>query len=176
MINRIRLLVILITVPLLLVSCKGKEPQSTAPVKKPQAAKPVEAAKATEALEAAAKIEPTEGASLRNPFLNYILITRGTEKPKKIKGPLECCELSSFKLIAVVSSADNAFALIQSPENKRYVVRRGDVMGVRDGRVVKIEARSITVRELTKDERGRTLSSNDVELRLASEKEGEFSR
>jgi Tfp pilus assembly protein PilP len=59
---------------------------------------------------------------------------------------------------------------VQAPDGKRYVVRRGDSMGARDGRIIKINSKSIMVREHTRDEDGSIKSTEDIELRLLEKK------
>ena len=56
---------------------------------------------------------------------------------------------------------------------KRYIVREGDILGVREGRIVKIDGKGVTIRERLLDEDGKTASINDVELRMPSDKSGE---
>lgn len=174
--NRTKLALAIALLPCLLLSCKAKPPQDeTAQVKKaaqaPAAGVKPEAAPAP-GIETTAKIEPTAETSHRNPFLNYLVIAkaRSAEQSKRVKGPLECCEIGVFKVIAIVISPERSFALVQAADNKRYIVRKGDVLGSRDGRVVKIERRSITVREPIKDESGKVVSSTDTDLMLPAEK------
>lgn len=162
-----KILIVALFLPLLLLSCKGKEEPE--PLKPLKPAKPAEAPLPAPTADVTAGIEPT--APQRNPFLSYILLMKGRETVQKIKGPLECCELGLFKLIAVVESHDSAFALVQTPDNKRYVVRLGDLIGAREGKIVKIAKRSLTVREVTRDENGQIASTMDVELKIPEKEE-----
>lgn len=167
----LRIILVALAFPALLLSCKAKEeePQRLQP---PKAAAPAEAAKPAQPLEMTARVEPTAPAVQRNPFMSYIILMKGREEAKKIKGPLECCELNLFRLLAVVESKDSAFALVQTPDNKRYVVRVGDMMGAREGKIVKISARSVTVRELTRDEEGKVVSTMDIDIVIPEKEAG----
>ena len=172
--NRTKLALAIALLPCMLLSCKAKPKQEeAAPVKKAaQAGVKPESALAPGAIETTARVEPTAAASHRNPFLDYLVIAKAksAEQSKRVKGPLECCELGVFKVIAIVISPERSFALVQATDNKRYIVRKGDVLGYRDGRVIKIERRSITVREPIRDESGKVVSSTDTDLMLPAEK------
>ena len=152
----------------LLVSCnKAEEPQQL-PVKKPARAVSQKPSAGTADLTAGIS-GSAEGAKFRNPFQSHILLMKAVPGAvQKIKGPLECCELSSFKVMAAVVGVTDSegFALIQAPDGKRYVVRRGDVMGPRDGKVTKIHSRGLVVREHMRDEDGKIKSTEDIELKL----------
>lgn len=152
----------------LLVSCnKAEEPQQLQ-VKKP--ARAVKQSTLPESADLTAGVSgSSESAKYRNPFQSHILLMKAVPgAPQKIKGPLECCELAVFRVLAsVVGVTDSeGFALIQAPDGKRYVVRRGDVMGAREGKVIKIHSKGMVVREHTRDEDGKIKSTEDVELRL----------
>ncbi len=168
MIKRFLIFLILAILLFPLISCSKKEEvKGMAPVKK---AKPVQPANApAEAISMAAPVESTAEVKQRNPFQSYIVLMRATEGSKKLKGPLECCELSLFKVQAIVVGPDNSFALVQAPDGKRYIVRRGDVLGAMGGKIIRIDAKSITVREINMQD-GKVISSNDTELKLPAEK------
>lgn len=152
----------------LLISCnKAEEPQQP-PVKKP--AKAVKQSLLSESADLTAGISGSaESAKYRNPFQSHIILMKAAPgASQKIRGPLECCEISMFKVMASVVGVSDAegFALIQAPDGKRYVVRRGDVLGARDGKVIKIHSNGIMIREFTRDEDGTIKSTEDIELRL----------
>ncbi|MFQ5428020.1 MAG: pilus assembly protein PilP [Thermodesulfobacteriota bacterium] len=111
----------------------------------------------------------------RNPFLSYIMVRKGKEKVQRIRGPLECCGLNLFRVMAVVLSGDSSYALVHAPDGKRYIVRRGDLMGLVGGRVVKIDSDGLKVREYTRDDEGRALSFKDRELKILTKEEGGIS-
>ncbi|MBE7415713.1 MAG: pilus assembly protein PilP [Deltaproteobacteria bacterium] len=158
--------------PLLAASCSKTEEAAVEKAAKPAAKKETVKAAETDAKAAGAVSGGT--TDLRNPFQSHLIASRGIDGPVRIKGPLECCELNSFKLMAVVvGSADSeGYALIQAPDSKRYVIRRGDTLGTREGKVVKFTSNAVVVREVSRDAEGKVRSSEDVDLRLP-EKAGE---
>ncbi|MBI5562588.1 MAG: pilus assembly protein PilP [Deltaproteobacteria bacterium] len=164
MIKTLRTPFIIAAVPLLLLSCDNgggggkavgtKAVQKEAPKPQEEAPKPVEAV-----------VKPDE--PLKNPFLSYILIKKeAMEEMKVIKGPLECCELAAFKVAAAVVAGNKSYALVSGPDNKRYIVRAGDKMGVNNGKITAIDTEGITVREQTKDAEGNIAASTDTMLKI----------
>lgn len=160
--------------PLLLASCGKEDVKQAEPSKQAAHAGKAQAA-AGQSIETSASLHVTAEHPARNPFQSHIVLMKGAEAAVKkvVKGPLECCELSLFRLMAVVSSAENSFALVLSPDSKRYVVRRGDKIGSNEGKVVKIGDNKVIVREPNKDEKGNILSTTDTEMTLPTEKANE---
>lgn len=156
----------------MLFACgKGEQPAAVSGAPKAataDAAKPVEEAPKQDV--AAQQSEPP----LKNPFQSYIIAKRfDSEADVIIKGPLECCELSTFTVVAaLVVSGDKPYALLNGPDSKRYIVHLGDKIGVNAGKVVHIDTTGITVREITKDAEGNVASTNDVELSIGEKQEG----
>ncbi len=151
-------------------SCKKDEPKEAEPEKKPAATSPAAKPAAEPVQEAKKEDDP---GLRRNPFLSHIVLEAGVKKEKKVKGPLECCDAGSFKVIAVVTGLEKSSALVLAPDMKRYIVREGDILGTRGGRIVKIDGKGVTIRERLLDEDGKTASINDVELMMPSDKSGE---
>ncbi len=108
----------------------------------------------------------------RNPFLSYIIVRKSREKRERIKGPLECCDLNLFRVMAVVVSDNGSYALVHAPDGKRYIVRRGDLMGQNSGRVIRIDSGGIKVREYMRDDDGRVVSFKDRSLKILTKEEG----
>lgn len=150
--------------PLLAASCNKADESAEERVARPAVKKAV---KTADPVVQPADINTGETPD-RNPFQSYLIVSRGVDGPVKIKGPLECCELNSFKIVAIVVGAADSegYALIQAPDSKRYVIRKGDVLGTREGRVVRFTSRAVVVREVTKDDEGKVRSSENIELRL----------
>ncbi len=165
MAKNLKILFALVAISLFLVSCKSEQEASSGSFKRAQIPKPVSVEEVASA--DIVKEEAADGKlSHRNPFLSYIVLSRDADKVVKIKGPLECCELNLFRLVAVMVSSENSYALVESPNKKRYIVRRGDLIGARDGKITRINTKSITVREYDRDSTGKVISTNDEELRL----------
>lgn len=164
-----RLLLILI-VPLVVASCGGSAPEEEPKVKRAPRPKPKPAAeaRADQADEKAPEISPD--VKHRNPFLSYVVVRKGSQKDKKIRGPLERYPLEVFRVIAVVAgdSTRDSYALVQAPDNKRYIVRTGDVMGNKEGRIVGINTGGITVKEVNRNFAGEVTSTTEQVLKLPS--------
>ncbi len=155
---------ILVSILFFLFSCGGEEAKDTSPpVKRPSVRTEAKTTDETQKEEKGEK-EILEKVT-RNPFMSYIVKKKAREV-ERVKGPLECCELSLFKLIAVLSGGTEPLALVQAPDDKRYIVRRGDIIGTKEGRIVKIGERSILVREVERDLDGNIIATNDVEIKL----------
>jgi Tfp pilus assembly protein PilP len=104
----------------------------------------------------------------RNPFKSYlaVIISEGNER---VRTPLECCDLQSFKILGLISGIDDSRALVMSPDGKRYEVVQGDLIGTREGRIFRITVKSIIVDELVKNEVSGKMVRKRVELRLAGD-------
>lgn len=165
----IKRFLILLILPLFLISCGSKEPEWKPKRARPRVKPPVQAAQVKAADK---KKEMVFGKIHRNPFLSYLLISKKKRKISKIRGPLECCDITLFGVVAVVVSEEKSFALVQAPDNKRYIVRRGDLVGDMGGRVIRVDSKGITVREYKRDDRGKVSSSKDIRMDLPSKEEG----
>ncbi|VAV82633.1 hypothetical protein MNBD_DELTA01-1670 [hydrothermal vent metagenome] len=102
----------------------------------------------------------------RNPFKSYLAETE-VEGVKRVRTPLECCDLRSFRILAIISGIEDARVLVLSPDGKRHEVRRGNLIGAREGRVYAITAKGLIVDELVKDELTGKKVRTRVELRLS---------
>ena len=169
MAKNLKILFALAAISLFLVSCKSEQMETTGSFKRAQIPKPAPVEEAASA-DIVNKVLTDGKVSRRNPFLSYIVLSRDAGKVVKIKGPLECCELNLFRLVAVVVSSENSYALVESPNKKRYIVRRGDLIGARDGKITRINTKGITVREYDRDSSGKVISTSDEELRLLANK------
>ncbi|VAW36350.1 hypothetical protein MNBD_DELTA02-101 [hydrothermal vent metagenome] len=102
----------------------------------------------------------------RNPFKSY-LAEAEVEGEKRVRTPLECCDLRSFKILGIISGIENARALVLSPDGKRHEVKTGDLIGTREGRVYAVTAKGLIVDELVKDKLSGRKIRTRVELRLS---------
>lgn len=166
MTRTLKIAIAVIALPFLAASCNKADDAAEERIARPAVKK--ESVKAAEAVEKPVYKESGETPDLRNPFQSHLIVARGGDSPVKVKGPLECCEVSSFKLLAVVvgSSDPEGYALIQAPDTKRYVIRKGDALGTREGRVVKFTSKAVIVREVSRDDEGKVRSSEEIELSL----------
>jgi len=175
--RRIALLIAILVLPVLLTSCGSKPEQEW----KPKRARPhVKVEKKTgetgvSESELQARIVPER--LKRNPFLSYLVVEKERRRSsRKIRSPLECCAVEVFDVMAVVVGTDRAYALVMAPDGKRYIVRRGDVLGSEGGRVVRIDSGGIIVRIYERDRSGRIVSSSKVRLKLRKSDEDALAR
>lgn len=169
MVKRLHIFFLAALMPFLLTSCGSEEEKPVVQIKRP---KPAVQAPAAGLEQMQMELHELTAASKdRNPFVSHIMLLRDTRTAKKIKGPLECCDVGQFKLMAVVVAPEKSTALLLAPDGKRYIVRTGDLLGSREGRIIRIASRSLTVRERTLDEAGKVIATSDVELALPAREE-----
>ncbi|MDD5724426.1 MAG: pilus assembly protein PilP [Syntrophales bacterium] len=65
--------------------------------------------------------------------------------------PLQRFAVGEFRLTGIVWTTDKKIAIVETPERKKYTIRRGTPLGVNGGRVVKIGPDSVVVLEKIKD-------------------------
>jgi len=115
-----------------------------------------------------------ESSSRRDPFYSLISAAKLAEKKRKRSGsPLEEYDISEIKLVAIVADvtkALNKYALVKLPSGKHYTLREGTHIGVRNGKIVKINPDEVVVQETTNDFRGREFSKV-VTLKLREQEE-----
>lgn len=162
-------------VPFFLVSCKKEPEKQPEPLKRAAPAVKAPASQAqTQAQDAEVKKEeePAVEVKQRNPFQSHFMAAKPAEAvAKRPKRPLECCEAASFRLLAVMAGFDFPAALVQAPDGKRYIIKKGDIIGPREGKVVKITDRSVIVRELiTSTDEEAKVTATDTEIKLPAEK------
>jgi type IV pilus assembly protein PilP len=110
----------------------------------------------------------------RDPFLSIIEASKKekeVEKRKKSLKPSEMYDVSEIRVIAIARDKSSSYAMIQLPDKKYFTVKEGMTLGLYNGKVIRIDARSVVVREYRKDYKGE-VQSKDTILRLRKE-EGE---
>ncbi len=109
-----------------------------------------------------------------DPFLSIIEASkkeREGEKKKKGLKPSETYDVPDIKVIAIAKDKDRHYAMIQLPDKKYFTIREGMILGLYGGKVIRIDAGSVVVREYVKDYKGE-IQPKDTILRLRKE-EGE---
>ena len=162
------LYIIAIFLPLFFLSCSAeKKEEPSAGIKKPEQAAPaLQQPETGEEKKEEAAVEAHPSAN-RNPFFSYLAIE--AKKGERIKTPLECCELSVFKVVAILSGTKESRALIAAPDGKTYSTKNGDRIGLRNGRVVEVGKRSVIVEEMELDDNGEVVYREKIELSLPEE-------
>lgn len=152
---------------LLFAGCQqGAPPQpqpSAAPQAKKEAPKPVAASVPLETKEEK-KPEAAVDIKQKNPFKPFI--TKAEKLAVVVpKTPLQKYELEQLKVVAIIWSLDGSIAMVEAPDGKGYSVKRGDLIGNRDGRVKRIEKDKIVVEERF-TEAGGEVTTSEFELKL----------
>jgi type IV pilus assembly protein PilP len=85
----------------------------------------------------------------------------------RLKGPLEKMDLLQFKLTAVFSlSGKERGALVEEPSGKGHVVKRGDYIGLNEGKIVEIAKDRMIVQEKFGEEGDTNHRIENKELKL----------
>ena len=165
--------VLIFALPIFLISC-GDDAVNSGSLKArgkmpvPKKAKPVKKAVVPKKIIKVSKdVEADVRVGLRNPFQSYI--AQEVKTDDRVLGPLECCELGLFRLMAVISGIDNSRALIMAPDGQKYITKKGDIMGLRGGKITKIYKNKIVVEEKHQDPSGKKMLKELVEIKLPSD-------
>ena len=108
----------------------------------------------------------------RNPFKTFIV--KATERPSVVapKTPLQRYELEQLKLVAIIWGINSPVAMIEAPDGKGYKIKKGDLVGSREGRVKRIEKDRVIVEERFTEANGEVVI-NEFEIKLPLPKEEE---
>ncbi|MBI5055511.1 MAG: pilus assembly protein PilP [Nitrospirae bacterium] len=133
-------------------------PAKTAKPKAEAAAKTEPAAGQTPV--AAQETPPEEGyvyqpGDRRDPFVPLIVTTKKTaRKTAGRPGTLESYDIGEFTLLAVAKKGDQYYALLVTPDNRSFSVKRGTVIGYNNGKVEEITKNKVVLVEYSKDFKG----------------------
>lgn len=86
------------------------------------------------------------------------------------KTELERYELDQLKVAATVTGVANPMAMIQLPDGRGLMARRGTAIGRNGGRIARIQSDGIEISEVFRDVTGKRIV-NRVTLRIAEEKQ-----
>ena len=174
-----KVLAALVILMLALVACTEKpkpavQKQQAQKVQPAEAQKPEGAVKAPEQKKAESEVYTYEPKGRRDPFLSIIEASkreRELEKKKKGVKPSEAYDVGDIKVIAIARDRDRHYAMIQLPDKKYFTIREGMTLGLYGGKVIRISATGVVVREMIKDYKGE-IQPRDTILKLRKE-EGE---
>ncbi len=153
--------IFLTLISLLFYGCGGEKKQAPAALKTPAVKKvKKEINKVSqdeeEAIQAALKQEGYvyQRRDRRDPFTPLIVPLKKLKKDKSKIGTLEGYDLNEFVLSAIAKKGTEYFALLVTPDNRSFTVRKGDVIGMNNGRVKEITSNKIRMVEYLKDYKG----------------------
>jgi len=84
-------------------------------------------------------------------------------------GTLESYDISDFALLAIAKKGEKYYALLVTPDNRSFTVRKGTRIGLNKGRVEEITGNKIVLMEYSKDFRGDT-RPKQITLELLKER------
>lgn len=107
---------------------------------------------------------PYDATGKRDPFQRFDLA------PTKsgvdcVKDPLRCIDPGQLRVTAVLGTADNATAFVETGDGKGYSVKKGMLIGASDAQVVEIQQDKVLLLETTVDFTGEK-KTNTIEMRL----------
>lgn len=115
------------------------------------------------------KIEPLPEIKAYEPFTYDAFDLPDPFKPRKLstgggggiqpdltrpKEPLEAFSLETLKLVGMLSKQGARHAVIKTPENAIYHVRKGNYVGQNFGLITQISESEVTLREIVQDSAG----------------------
>ena len=115
------------------------------------------------------KIEPLPEVKVYEPFTYNAFDLPDPFKPRKLstgggggmqpdlnrpKEPLEAFSLETLKMVGMVSRQGVVHAVIKTPDNAIYHVRKGNYVGQNFGLVTQISDSEVTLREIVQDSAG----------------------
>ena len=115
------------------------------------------------------KIEPLPEVKVYEPFTYNAFDLPDPFKPRKLstgggggmqpdlnrpKEPLEAFSLETLKMVGMLSRQGVVHAVIKTPENAIYHVRKGNYVGQNFGLITQIDDNEVTLREIVQDSAG----------------------
>jgi len=107
----------------------------------------------------------------RDPFKSYfamMLPEKGTRQGPI--GPLQKFEIGQLSLVAIIWGISNPRAMVETPDKKGYIIKRGTLVGRNWGKVTEIKRDQVVVSEEYRGVDGRRIV-NKISMRLPLEKE-----
>jgi Tfp pilus assembly protein PilP len=87
------------------------------------------------------------GTGRRDPFKSLLVLQEKKKDYSKLP-PIQQVDLQVLKVLGVVMDQKGSNrAMIQTPDGKTYVIKKGDIIGKNEGEVVSIGLDGITIRE-----------------------------
>lgn len=143
------------------MGCGGSAPQNEPVATAQQAAKPA-AAPIGDALEQQPLIaEYTyQPVGKRDPFRSYFDNTDSLEIIPMVNedcGLLCQFEVDQLRVVAVVSGVASPLAMIEDPDGRGHMVRRGNPIGKRSGKISEIRRDRVVITELLRNQQGQVI-------------------
>lgn len=170
----------LILIAFSLIACKKGEPPQPTPIVKREVVKspspqppPQEVTPVVEPVPAGLKQgveekaeETTAEWKKRNPFKPFV--SKALERAPEVaepKVPLQRFDMGQLKLVAIIWGINSPTAMVEAPDGKGYIVKKGDLIGNRNGVVARVERDKVIVEERFKNYLGE-VQTQEIELKL----------
>jgi hypothetical protein len=98
----------------------------------------------------------------RNPFQTFLYTKKPSVSFKVGEIPLLQYSLSSLKIVGIMERRGKYFAMIQTPDNRSYIVTVGSIIGVGRARIASINDNTINLVENTYNALGQMRAVNVV--------------
>jgi len=118
----------------------------------------------TDAMQHLATAPEIDFANLRDPFASYLaritprgnntLMENKVRLSSREREPLEHFDLTSLKLVAILSMGGERVAMVEDAASKGYIIRRGNRLGKHNGKIEKITGDTIFLVEQVLDPAG----------------------
>lgn len=101
----------------------------------------------------------------RDPFQTFLYRQKYDMSFKAGELPLLRYSISSLKVVGIMDRRGEYFAMIQTPDNRSYIITVGSLVGINKAKVVSINGNSVNLVERTYNILGQMRSEN-VAMRL----------
>ena len=98
----------------------------------------------------------------RDPFQTFLYTQKHVTSFKAGELPLLQYGISSLKVVGIMNRRGKYFAMIQTPDNRSYIITVGSLVGVNRARVVSISGSEVNLIERTYNILGQMRSMNVV--------------
>jgi len=142
------------------LGCQSKPPSPPAKTAKPQGEVPSPQPEAKQLQAPTQETVQAEGyvyqpRDRRDPFVSLIVPTQKSQKMGTGRvGTLESYDVSEFRLLAIAEKGEKYFALLATPDNRSFTVKKGTIVGFNKGRVEEITRNKVLIVEYSKDYKG----------------------
>lgn len=170
--------ILLAIIPLLIYGCEEQTDQPLKPFIKAQEkniarqspSEPLSTPKVEDLVQRMEMIYNYQVEGRRDPFKSLLLGLK--EKKKTGLTPLQQRSLGELKVIGIVWSSQEYMAMIETPDGKGFLLKKGTLVGPEGGVVKKITENSIIIEEVYSDYYGKKRSKKTMLKLHAKEEEG----
>ena len=105
----------------------------------------------------------------RDPFKSPLFVSKAATS-KVPASPLLKYALSEFKLVGIIWGDLGSSAVVEAPDGKCYVIKKGEEIGKLRGKITKIAKEKVVVQNAVTDYLGKT-QNQEIDMKLYKEEE-----